>query len=413
MLNQQHNDILFKSSTDLKDIEEIRGKVTKEYATGSSSTTEDTTSGSKAFSCAGKVIGGYYADVQEKCQMFHVCTIGENGEIRDIVFRCLNGTVFDQETRVCEREEEVNCAVAQSFFHLNNDLYGPGIIPETAPKTDLDNSDHDSITNINNNSNRTTTPLIITRTASSTSVSASARVHIQTPLSRFSYRQGTDPSHTPLPAPHLRPSLLKLAAQSMSKAKERKRSRRHKRATKENDSNNSIITISNEHNTNRLSSSRHPFLPISVLYNLLSFILKPQVLQPSTFTLNNQQVYGSDIFEPRFRNALKHALGQTHRQITVLKSDKETPTRDANPLCSGITNAASLVVEVESGCQFLHLCLPQQNQGYAVQTFVCDGTNYKFDPITKLCTKEKSLQCNTVQSSTFSSFREAQFFSKS
>lgn len=233
----------------------------------------------------------------------------------------------------------------------------------TRPKTDLDNSDHDSITNINNNSNRTTTPLIITRTASSTSVSASARVHIQTPLSRFSYRQGTDPSHTPLPAPHLRPSLLKLAAQSMSKAKERKRSRRHKRATKENDSNNSIITISNEHNTNRLSSSRHPFLPISVLYNLLSFILKPQVLQPSTFTLNNQQVYGSDIFEPRFRNALKHALGQTHRQITVLKSDKETPTRDANPLCSGITNAASLVVEVESGCQFLHLCLPQQNQG--------------------------------------------------
>ncbi|KAB7498784.1 hypothetical protein Anas_08641, partial [Armadillidium nasatum] len=174
--------------------------------------------------------------------MFHVCTIGENGEIRDIVFRCLNGTVFDQETRVCEREEEVNCAVAQSFFYLNNDLYGPGIIPETA-------------------------------------------------------------------------------------------------------------------------------------------------------------------------NALKHALGQTHRQITVLKSDKETPTRDANSLCSGITNAASLVVEVESGCQFLHLCLPQQNQGYAVQTFVCDGTNYKFDPITKLCTKEKSLQCNTVQSSTFSSFREAQFFS--
>lgn len=32
------------------------------------------------FTCVGKVIGGYYADVQTRCQMFHVCTLGENGE---------------------------------------------------------------------------------------------------------------------------------------------------------------------------------------------------------------------------------------------------------------------------------------------------------------------------------------------
>lgn len=29
------------------------------------------------FSCEGKVIGGYYADIETGCQMFHVCTIGQ------------------------------------------------------------------------------------------------------------------------------------------------------------------------------------------------------------------------------------------------------------------------------------------------------------------------------------------------
>lgn len=31
------------------------------------------------FSCQGKVIGGYYADVEAGCQMFHVCTVGQKG----------------------------------------------------------------------------------------------------------------------------------------------------------------------------------------------------------------------------------------------------------------------------------------------------------------------------------------------
>lgn len=48
------------------------------------------------FSCVGKVIGGYYADLETSCQMFHVCTIGQLDEPMDIRFLCLNGTVFDQ-----------------------------------------------------------------------------------------------------------------------------------------------------------------------------------------------------------------------------------------------------------------------------------------------------------------------------
>lgn len=52
------------------------------------------------FSCVGKVIGGYYADLETNCQMFHVCTIGQLDEPMDIRFLCLNGTVFDQVPRL-------------------------------------------------------------------------------------------------------------------------------------------------------------------------------------------------------------------------------------------------------------------------------------------------------------------------
>lgn len=76
------------------------------------------------FSCEGKVIGGYYADVETGCQMFHVCTIGQKGEVSDIKFLCLNGTVFDQETRVCERLDEVDCSKTEAFYDLNLELYG-------------------------------------------------------------------------------------------------------------------------------------------------------------------------------------------------------------------------------------------------------------------------------------------------
>jgi len=76
------------------------------------------------FSCEGKVIGGYYADVETGCQMFHVCTVGQKGEVMDIKFLCLNGTVFDQETRVCERVDEVDCSKTEGFYDLNLELYG-------------------------------------------------------------------------------------------------------------------------------------------------------------------------------------------------------------------------------------------------------------------------------------------------
>lgn len=82
------------------------------------------------FTCEGKVIGGYYADLETSCQMFHVCTVGQNEEPMDIKFLCLNGTVFDQETRVCERVDEVDCTKSEKFYSLNLELYG-----STSPAT--------------------------------------------------------------------------------------------------------------------------------------------------------------------------------------------------------------------------------------------------------------------------------------
>lgn len=61
--------------------------------------------------------------------MFHVCTIGQLDEPMDIKFLCLNGTVFDQETRVCERVDEVDCTKSERFYYLNLELYGNTMVP--------------------------------------------------------------------------------------------------------------------------------------------------------------------------------------------------------------------------------------------------------------------------------------------
>ncbi|XP_045493031.1 uncharacterized protein LOC123692341 isoform X1 [Colias croceus] len=86
------------------------------------------------FTCTGKVIGGYYADLETSCQMFHVCTVGQQDEPMDIKFLCLNGTVFDQETRVCERVDEVDCTKSEKFYSLNLELYGSTVPPIITPE---------------------------------------------------------------------------------------------------------------------------------------------------------------------------------------------------------------------------------------------------------------------------------------
>ena len=53
----------------------------------------------------------YYADVDNNCQLFHICLPTENAE-GDIIdyqhwtFLCANGTVFDQQTLSCNYAED-------------------------------------------------------------------------------------------------------------------------------------------------------------------------------------------------------------------------------------------------------------------------------------------------------------------
>ncbi|XP_063229271.1 uncharacterized protein LOC134534716 [Bacillus rossius redtenbacheri] len=135
------------------------------------------------FSCENKVIGGYYADVETGCQMFHVCTIGQKGEITDIKFLCLNGTVFDQETRVCERVDEVDCNKTLSFYDLNLELYGNSPPLSISEEESTEANYHDDLSREATSSPLTTTPPSTTTTiiATTTTTTTSRPFFFTTP----------------------------------------------------------------------------------------------------------------------------------------------------------------------------------------------------------------------------------------
>ncbi|GIX87195.1 chitin-binding type-2 domain-containing protein [Caerostris darwini] len=72
------------------------------------------------FSCQGD---GYYADVDNNCQVFHVCHGHEEGSPRQWSFACGNQTVFNQLTFTCSYPEEaIPCDKAPDFFYLNGNV---------------------------------------------------------------------------------------------------------------------------------------------------------------------------------------------------------------------------------------------------------------------------------------------------
>ncbi|XP_055626450.1 formin-J-like isoform X2 [Toxorhynchites rutilus septentrionalis] len=142
------------------------------------------------FTCAGKVIGGYYADLEASCQMFHVCTIGQGDEPMDIKFLCLNGTVFDQETRVCERVDEVDCSKSERFYYLNLELYGNTIIP--APDESSSEEASGSPSSMSTTASTTTT---------STTTTTTRRPTTTTPSRRFIFNNSKGSSIVPSTTP--------------------------------------------------------------------------------------------------------------------------------------------------------------------------------------------------------------------
>ncbi|KAG5671514.1 hypothetical protein PVAND_001708 [Polypedilum vanderplanki] len=80
-----------------------------------------------SFTCRDKILGGYYADAETNCQMFHICVKVAGIGIQDFRFLCPNGTAFDQEAQICADWGDVDCEAATLYYGSNNfDLYRIG-----------------------------------------------------------------------------------------------------------------------------------------------------------------------------------------------------------------------------------------------------------------------------------------------
>ncbi|XP_074597547.1 uncharacterized protein LOC141852438 [Brevipalpus obovatus] len=67
---------------------------------------------------------GYYADIDNNCQIFHICDVQLNSqgvtEVRQYSFACGNQTIFNQLTMTCASpEESIPCELAPNFYPLN------------------------------------------------------------------------------------------------------------------------------------------------------------------------------------------------------------------------------------------------------------------------------------------------------
>ncbi|XP_042877707.1 flocculation protein FLO11-like [Penaeus japonicus] len=74
------------------------------------------------FDCASKQSGGYYADPEADCQVFHVCW----GR-RKASFLCPVGTLFNQEVLVCDWWYNVDCAASPEHEGVNAGIWEPRV----------------------------------------------------------------------------------------------------------------------------------------------------------------------------------------------------------------------------------------------------------------------------------------------
>lgn len=70
------------------------------------------------FSCKQQQYPGYYADVETRCQIFHVCA---NNRTYDFI--CPNGTIFHQTYLVCVWWNQFDCNQAPSLFEINSQVF--------------------------------------------------------------------------------------------------------------------------------------------------------------------------------------------------------------------------------------------------------------------------------------------------
>merc|ERR1712121_220852 len=75
-----------------------------------------------AFACDGQVDGGYYADPEAECQVFHICTADGAGGLAKYSFLCPNGTLFNQNYFVCDWWFNFDCSTAEDLYSLNDEI---------------------------------------------------------------------------------------------------------------------------------------------------------------------------------------------------------------------------------------------------------------------------------------------------
>merc|ERR1719479_882490 len=73
-----------------------------------------------AFSCDAGLNGGYYADEEAECQVFHICTADGQGGLAKYSFLCPNGTVFNQNYFICDWWFNVDCAESAAIAEAKN-----------------------------------------------------------------------------------------------------------------------------------------------------------------------------------------------------------------------------------------------------------------------------------------------------
>lgn len=86
-----------------------------------------------SFSCQDKIYG-YYADMANNCEVFHVCLpiaddTGTVVESAQFTFVCGNTTVFSQDNLTCmHREDALPCEESAQLYDLVNSEFG--VIPD-------------------------------------------------------------------------------------------------------------------------------------------------------------------------------------------------------------------------------------------------------------------------------------------
>merc|ERR1711970_24307 len=75
-----------------------------------------------AFACDGQVDGGYYADGEAECQVFHICTADGAGGLAKYSFLCPNGTIFNQNYFICDWWFNFDCSEAEGLYSLNDEI---------------------------------------------------------------------------------------------------------------------------------------------------------------------------------------------------------------------------------------------------------------------------------------------------